>query len=455
MSDAGVSTDFDLLLGRVREALGEGGPAAIESVVEQLHASDIADIVQALDDAPSQLALLRALSPESASVALTEMDEGELRADLLAALAPAKSAELVHQLADDDAADLIAELEPAERAAILAELPAQEAGDLEDLLRYHEETAGGRMTTALVSLGSEMTAAEAIAEVRRQGREIEEFYTVFAVDAQGRLLGTLALADLIVADPEEAVASLVVPSTAAVTPDTDQEEVGRLLSRYNLVSMPVVDAEGVLLGRVTFDDVIDVLEAEQTEDILRLAGVRDGEEVRGGWLGAVRVRLPWLALNLVTATLAALVILHYEDLITRFIALAFLAPIIAAMGGNAGTQSLAITLRRLTLGEGELGERPWRAVGKEVLVGLTNGAALGLLASVIGYKVSGTPEMGLVVALAMWGNLAVAGFAGSFVPTLLDRIGIDPAVASSVFVHTMTDLVGFFLLLGIASAVLT
>ena len=218
--------------------------------------------------------------------------------------------------------------------------------------------------------------------------------------------------------------------------------------------MPVVDASNLLLGRVTFDDVIDVLEAEQTEDILRLAGVRDGDEVRGDWAGAVRVRLPWLALNLLTATLAALVILHYEDLIQRFIALAFLAPIIAAMGGNAGTQSLAITLRRLTLGEGELGERPWRAVGKEVLVGLTNGAALGLLASFIGYKVSGSPTMGLVVALAMWGNLAVAGFAGAFVPTLLDRLGLDPAVASSVFVHTMTDLVGFFLLLGIASALL-
>jgi len=455
MTESGATTEFDKLLERVRGALSESGRGSIAAIAEPLHASDVADLLQALGDAQAQLTLLRALPAQSASEALAEMDDGEAVGDLLAALAPAKSAELVHQLADDDAADLIAELEPDERAAILAELPAEEAGELEDLLRYDEETAGGRMTTSLVSIRNEITAAEAIEAVRRQGQEVEDFYTVFAVDAHQRLLGTLSLSDLIVADPSASVASMVEPPVATVTPDADQEEVGRLLSRYNLVSVPVVDAHAVLLGRVTFDDVIDVLEAEQTEDILRLAGVRDFDDVRGGWADAVRVRLPWLALNLVTATLAALVILWYEDLITRFIALAFLAPIIAAMGGNAGTQSLAITLRRLTLGEGELGERPWRAVGKEVVVGLTNGAALGLLASVIGYKVSGMPEMGLVVALAMWGNLAVAGFAGSFVPTFLDRMGIDPAVASSVFVHTMTDLVGFFLLLGIASSILT
>ncbi len=454
MSDASASTEFDLLLDAVRTALAGRDSPRLVALAEPLHPSDIADLVQALDDEEVQLAFLRGLSTEAASEALAEMDEGELRADLLAALAPSKSAELVHQLADDDAADLISELEPAERAAILAELSAEEAEDLEELLQYDEESAGGRMTTALVSIPSEMTAAAAIGEVRVQSREVGDFYSVFVVDAGGRLMGTLSLGDLISADPAETVESLVSPPVAVVMPEDDQEEVGRLLSRYNLVSVPVVDSNNVLLGRVTFDDVIDVLEAEQTEDILRLAGVRDGEVVRGGWFDAVRVRLPWLALNLVTATLAALVILHYEELIAQFIALAFLAPIIAAMGGNAGTQSLAITLRRLTLGEGEMGERPWRAVGKEVIVGLINGAALGLLASVIGYKVSGTPEMGLVVGLAMWGNLAVAGFAGAFVPTLLDRIGVDPAVASSVFVHTMTDLVGFFLLLGIASSIL-
>ena len=454
MSEGTSSTEFEALLERARDALASGHGETIQAVVEALHPSDVADLLQSLSDEDSQLNLLRALPAETASDALAEMDDGEASAALLVALAPSKRAELVHELADDDAADLIGELEPEEQAAILAELPAEEAGELEQLLSYDEETAGGRMTTALVAIQGERTAADAIVEVRRQGREVEDFYVLFVVDAQGRLLGTLGLADLIVADPDEPVATLVEPPVASVTTDADQEEVGRLLSRYNLVSIPVVDANEVLVGRVTFDDVIDVLEAEQTEDILRLAGVRDGEEVRGGYADAVRVRLPWLALNLVTATLAALVILYYEDLITRFVALAFLAPIIAAMGGNAGTQSLAITLRRLTLSEGELGERPWRAVGKEVLVGLTNGAALGLLASIIGYNVGGAWQWGAVVALAMWGNLAVAGFAGAFVPTLLDRMGLDPAVASSVFVHTMTDLVGFFLLLGIAASIL-
>ena len=232
MSDSAASTGFEELLDQVREAIANGGREQIESIVEQLHPSDIADVLQALEDEPSQLALLRALSSESASEALAEMEEGEVRADLLAALAPAKSAELVHQLADDDAADLIAELEPADRAAILAELPADEADELEDLLRYDEETAGGRMTTALVSLGSAMTAADAIAEVRRQGREVDDFYTVFVVDEAGRLLGTVSLADLVTADPTEPVQALVEPPVATVQPDADQEEVGRLLSRY-------------------------------------------------------------------------------------------------------------------------------------------------------------------------------------------------------------------------------
>lgn len=455
MSDAQATTEFEHLLEQVREALATQAPERINEIVGPLHPSDVADLLQALDDEDAQLTVLRTLSAEDASEALAEMDEGEARSELLAALAPSKGAELVHELADDDAADLIGELDPEERAAILAALPPGEAGELEQLLQYDEESAGGRMTTALVSVQSALTAEQAIVELRAQAREVEDFYTVFVIDADNRLLGTVSLADLIVSEPGGSVEHLVEAPVATVKPDTDQEEVGRLLSRYNLVSIPVVSDRGVLLGRVTFDDVMDVLEAEQTEDILRLAGVRDGEEVKAGYRDSVRVRLPWLALNLVTATLAALVILWYEDLITRFVALAFLAPIIAAMGGNAGTQSLAITLRRLTLSEGELGERPWRAVGKEVLVGLTNGAVLGALAAIIGYQVGGVPEMGLVVALAMWGNLAVAGFAGSFVPTLLDRIGVDPAVASSVFVHTMTDLIGFFLLLGIASAILT
>ncbi len=450
MSDA--QTDFEAWTVAVRGALQDPG-ADLVDLLRGRPAPDLADLLEDLDDPALAGAVLKGLPPELASETLTEMDESEERAVLLAALTPSLGAELLHELADDDAVDLISELEPAERDRILAELPAGEADELQDLLQYGEDTAGGIMTTAVVRLSGTATAEEAIAEVRRQGREVEDFYSVFVVDELDRLVGTLPLDDLILADPEAFVGSLAEPAVSVGT-DTDQEEVGRLLSRYNLVSIAVVNERGQLLGRITFDDVIDVLEAEQTEDIFRLVGVRDEEGLRDTWVESVRTRLPWLFLNLLTATGAASVIWIFEDMIQQFTALAVLAPIIAALGGNAGTQSLAVTVRRLTLSGSELGGRPWAPVGKEILVGLANGAALGILAAGIGYLVGGVPEMGVVVLLALWGNLIVAGFAGAFVPTLLSRLRVDPAVASAVFVHTMTDLIGFFLLLGIASQIL-
>jgi magnesium transporter len=438
----------------VAQRVTSGDRPWLEESLAELHPSDVADLLESLDDTELQVGLLRALPAELASETLAEMEEAEDAGDLLAALAPQKGAELIQELQDDDAADLIAELEPSERELILAELPAEEAEELKDLLLYGEETAGGLMTTALVSIESSLTADQAIQEVRRQGRAVEDFYTVFVVDREGRLVGTVPLDDLVISDPDKAVGDLAEPPVASVLTDVDQEEVGRLMGHYNLVSIPVLSDQGVLLGRITFDDVLDVMEAEQTEDILRLAGVQDEEEVRGTWAESVRSRLPWLFLNLVTASLAASVILVFEEAIDRYFALAFLMPVIAAMGGNAGTQSLAVTLRRLTLSDHAFSDDAWTAVRKEVAVGLINGAALGTLAAVLGVTLAGEPLLGVVVLLAMWANLAVAGFAGAFVPTLLSRFGVDPAVASSVFVHTFTDLCGFFLLLGLATKLL-
>ena len=420
-------------------------------LVEGLHASDLADVLERLDES-TQLTLLSALPVELASEALAEMDVGEDRADLLSSLSPERGAQLIRELADDDAADLIGELDLPSQRAILEKLPDETAGELIGLLQYDEESAGGLMTTDLVSVASTVTASEALHLVRLKGREVEDFYTVFVVDQIGRFMGTVRLDDLVIADPDERIEGLVEEPVAVVHPEEDQERVGRLIGRYNLASIPVVSAAGVLLGRITFDDVIDVIEAEQTEDILRLVGVTDDEDLRHTWVESVRTRLPWLALNLVTASLAASVILVYEEVIDQVITLAFLAPIIAAMGGSSGTQSLAITIRRLTV------EGPGNSRGlvlKELLIGLVIGGVLGLgIAGIALLVPDGNPRLGVVVMLAMWGNQIVAGFAGAFVPATLDRIGVDPSVASSVFVHTLTDLCGFFLLLGLASKLL-
>ncbi len=449
-----TADERDLKLESTRELIESllqvGDVLAAGELAVQLHASDLADL---FEHVPEELALqlVSVLPSELASEALAEMEEGEERNDLLGALSPEKTAELLHELPDDDAADLVGDLEPGERRRILEVLPAEEAGELIGLLRFDEESAGGLMTTELVVVQASLTAGEAIEQVRVQGREVDDFYTVFVVDEIGRLRGTLRLDDLITAEPNVSVAALVEAPIATVAPEVDQEEVGRLISRYNLAAIPVVSGEGVLLGRITFDDVIDVIEAEQTEDILRLAGLGDEEDLRYSWQEAVRARLPWLSLNLITASLAASVILVFEDTIDQVITLAFLAPIIAAMGGSSGTQSLAITIRRITV-EGSKGSGGW--VRGEILVGLVNGAVLGGGIALIALFVDGDPRLGLVVLLAMWGNQIVAGFAGAFVPATLDRLGVDPSVASSVFVHTLTDLCGFFLLLGLASRIL-
>ena len=435
-------------------ALAEKGEfSRLPALLAEMHPSDIADLVASVPSEEQRLEILKVLPNEIASETLVEMEEDEDRAELFTALDSTRGVALLQELADDDAADLLGELDPGDRDRMLAALPTEEAGEIRDLLRYGDETAGGLMTTALVSVSDEASAGQAIAEIRKQGREVEDFYTVFVVDERGRLQGTVPLDDLILADPADAVESLVEPAVAIVHPDTDQEEVGRVMGRYNLVSVPVVNDEGSLLGRITFDDVIDVIEAETTEDILKLAGVSDEEELKAGWFESVRARLPWLILNLATAGVAASVILRFEDVIREVTFLAFLMPVIAALGGNTGTQALAVTIRRIAVGDGLLAGQ-FQVVGKEVLVGLLNGFVLGALFALFAYFREGDPRIGVVVLLAMWANIIVAGFAGAMIPTVLNRLGVDPAIASSVFVHTLTDLVGFVMVLSLAAALL-
>ena len=441
---------------RIAALIGEGDIAALETLLEEFHPSDIADVVESLSE-DLRLALVRALPADLASETLAEMEEGDVRAELLSALAPAEGAELLHELSDDDAADLVGELAPETQDRLLAELPTDEAGDIRELLQYDEDTAGGIMTTALVSVLGHLTAGEAIEAVRVKGREVENFYTVFVVDEDTKLLGTVPLDDLILSDTDHRISDLVEPTVASVVPEADQEQVGHMIAHYNLASIPVVSDEGVLLGRVTFDDVIDVIEAESTEDLLLFSGVSEAEELRGSSLEAVRARLPWLLLNTKTASLAASVVWWFRSEIAAATLLAVVMPVVAGLGGNAGQQALAVTIRRLATSAGPL-EARGRVVRKEILVGFLNGGAIGLLVAVgagmLALAMGVDPRLGVVVLLAMWGNIAMAGFAGSFIPTVLDRMGQDPAVASTVFLTALTDLTGFLLLLGLATVML-
>ena len=437
----------------IQAMLEAGNEADLLEYVGGIHPSDMADIVERLAEG-ERLRLLELLPAEEAADALAEMEEEEHPEDLLVRMEPERIAEVVHELADDDAADLIGELEPEEQARVLESVPDEEEREIRELLHYPEDSAGGIMTRELLAVPYGCTAGEAIEHVREKGRDVSEFYTIFVVDGELRLKGVVSLQQLVLASPGASLADLVEEPPAVVPVHMDQEEVGRILSRYNLASIGVVDALGRLVGRVTFDDVIDVVEAESTEDILRFASVSEEEELRGSTADAVRSRLPWLAVNLVTMSLAALVVWFYRETIEQAAILAAVMPVIAGVGGNAGTQALAVTIRRIAVADESIAER-WTVVRKELVVGFINGLAIGLVVAAAGLLIPGTsPMFGLVVMISMWGNLVIASTAGAFFPILLESLGIDPAVASSVFVTTFTDFFGFFLLLGLATAVL-
>ena len=417
---------------------------------EELDPVDLADVLAGLDD-DERLDLVRRLPPELSSHALVEMPDESHAEDTLAALDPSVAADIVEELEDDDAADLLGELEVDEQERILAEVEDRE--DVDRLLRYDEETAGGLMTGHLVTVRSGQTVNDALDSIRHQAEEVEDFSQVFVTDDADRLIGVLSFKSLVVSSADRPVVEVMEEADLTVGPEVDQEEVARLMARYNVPSIAVVDREGRLLGRVTFDDVIDVVEAETTEDILRFGGVSADEELGATWGSAVRSRLPWLYLNLLTAFMAASVVVFFQDTIARTVALAAWMPIIAGMGGNAGTQALVVTVRRLAIGQIP-DSKKLGVILKEFLVGAINGLAIGLVVGAVAFMTGQGPRLGLVVFLAMTANLVVAGFAGAFVPIVLQRLGIDPAIASSIFVTTFTDMVGFALLLGLAGGVL-
>jgi magnesium transporter len=421
----------------------------IDAFVRRAHdlePADLADVLSALDD-EQRLRVVAALPPELSGEALVEMPEGEHAEATLARLRPAQAAEIVAEMEDDDAADLLGELPPQTQEWILQNV--EDRTEVDRLLRYDEETAGGRMTTHLVTVLDVETASQALDSVRRQAEEVQDFYQIFVTDGSRRLVGIVPLKDLVINPPARPVRDFMHDADLRVDPEMDQEEVARIMARYNLESVPVVDQSGRLLGRVTFDDVIDVVEEESTEDILKFGGVPADEELEARWDMAVRSRLPWLYVNLLTAFLAGGVVYFFQGTVQRFVSLAVWMPIIAGMGGNAGTQALAVTVRRLALGLIQRNEFV-RVVGKEILVGLINGLANGVVVALVAVVLHEGTRLGLVVFLAMTGNLLIAGFAGAFIPILLERFGVDPAVASSIFVTTFTDVFGFLLLLGLA-----
>jgi magnesium transporter len=422
-------------------------------LAEKAEPADLGDVLGSLDE-QTRLEIVEALPPNVSAPALVEMPDehqAEETLELLAERSPDAARDIVDELADDEAADLVGGLDPADQERLLASVEDRE--EIEELLRYDPETAGGLMTAAVVTVRASETAGDAIESLRRQAEEIEDFAQVYVVDDGDHLLGVLPIKALVTSPAARPVKDLMEDTEIRVSADTDQEEVARLIGRYNVPSVPVVDGAGKLLGQVTFDDVIDVVESEQTEDLLQFGGTSADEELSAPWSGAVRSRLPWLAVNLCTAFLAGWVASLFKEEISRVLALIFWMPIIAGMGGNGGTQALAVTVRRVALGLIPEGHAR-RVILKEVIAGLVNGLVIGLIAICVAVAMGHGAKLGVVVLLAMMGNLFVAGLAGGFIPILLGRLGVDPAVASSIFVTTFTDVCGFLLLFGLTSLII-
>ena len=436
-------------LHEIAELVRAGHIDAFVSAAHHLESADLADVLSSLDET-ERLVAVSALPPELSGDALAEMPEEEHAEDTLAALHPDQAADIVEELADDDAADLLGQMDEHTAERILAQVDSPERGEVERLLRYDEESAGGLMTTRLVTVADAATAAEAIEAIRKQSEEAEGFIQVYVTGKDGHLHGVVPLKGLVTSPPERPVREFMEDADIRVHPEEGQEHVADLMSRYNLLEVPVVDGNGRLLGRVTFDDVIDVVEAEATEDLLKFGGVSADEDLSATWTAAVRSRLPWLYVNLLTAFMAAAVVGIFQNTIAKITVLALWMPVIAGMGGNAGTQALAVTVRRLALGLVPKGQG-LEVVGKELLVGLINGIGNGVVVMIVAVIFGLGLRFGVIVFFAMSCNLMVAGFAGAFVPILLEKFKIDPAIASSIFVTTFTDMCGFLLLLGLAT----
>jgi magnesium transporter len=433
----------------------ESGPGAgkqLEEFLGTTHPADLADILEQLDEEERKI-LFGLLPAEVASETLAETEESH-QEELIESMDDETLQEVFEELRDDDATDIVQELSEQQAERVMRVIDVEDLEEIQTLMKYSDDTAGGVMTGELVSVKKDLTSAEAIEQVRQKGRDVQYFYTVYVVDEQNVLSGRVSLTDLILADPKALISEIIETDVVKVPPEMDQEEVARLMSRYNLVSLPVVDENGVLLGRVTVDDVIDIIEEEQAEDLLRLGGVDEAESIEHrDFFSSIRSRLPWLSLNLGFILIAAQIIGLYIEVLEREVLLAMFLPVVAGIGGSTSTQSLAVTLRRIILdGKPALGN--WQVIFKEVLVGMFNGFVICILVGAVVFILRpANLNLAMIVALATMFTMSIASFIGTTIPILLKTLGFDPTVSSS-FITTLTDLISFLLLLSLGALIL-
>jgi magnesium transporter len=434
---------------RVLDAVDAGDHVTARKLVEPLHPADVADLIE-LAARDEREGLVAALADIVDAEVYAELNE-HVRETLLDEMEPAQVADLAGQLDTDDAVAIIEDLEADDQRAVLEAMEPDDRAAVEDALTYPEETAGRLMQRDLIAVPEHWKVGQVIDYLRSNDELATDFWEVFVVSPDHHPVGTCKLSTILRSPRSAPVGAIMLEDQTLIPVDMDQEEVALRFQKYALISAAVVDGSGRLVGMITVDDIVHIIQEEAGEDVLLLSGAGEGD-INEPLLETYRGRVRWLAANLMTALVAATVIRFFEHSIERLAILAVLMPIVAGVGGNAGTQTLAVTVRAIATNQ-LTGSNRWRAVGRELRVALLNGLTIAFLIGTGVALVLGSVSLGGVIAAAMLFNIIVAGLAGVLVPLTLERYGADPAVASSVFVTMITDSIGFLAFLGLATAV--
>ena len=418
--------------------------------IDEIHPVDFLEALGEFDDDP--LIILEKLPDEYVALLLDYAEDDE-KFNLLSLFSKNRQAQIISEMSSDELVDLLGTLDEDEQNEIITNMNTEEVEEVKTLLSYDPESAGGIMATEFISIKETDTVNETINYLRTMAPDSETPYYIYVVDDLDVLKGVVPLRQIIVSTPDTLIKDIMIENIISAPVDMDQEEVSHIFEKYGFMAIPVVDHNGEILGIITVDDVMEIMKEEYTEDMFRLAGLDEEEKVAGTVIGAIKSRLPWLLVNLVTATLAAKTVSLFENTIAQIVALATFMPMVAGMGGNAGSQTLTLIIRGIAIGEINY-ENQAGILKKEIAIGIINGLCLGLVVGVLGYFWVGSLAFGFVIGTAMLLNLIIATISGYLVPVLLKKVGIDPALASAVFVTTVTDVLGFFFFLGLATVML-
>ena len=382
-----------------------------------------------------------------------EESEVKIQKKIISFISNERAINVFSYMQKDDIVDILGELNTGRRKELMLAMKKGDVDEIKALLGYKDDSAGGIMTTEYIALYKRLTISQAIKVIKEITPKTEYIDTIYVMNNNKKIVGTADLRNILVADENATIDDITNTNFIYVEPETDQEDVANLVSKYDLNAIPVLNSRKMMLGIITVDDIVDVLVEEQTEDILKMGGVAKEETLDSTLLQSIRMRLPWLLVNLITAFLAALTVKAFESTIAQVVALSATMSIVTGMGGNAGTQTVSIIIRNLAMGKVKFKE-VGKLLFKELLLGLINGAVIGLVTGVIVAAIYHNVFLGIIIFLAMIGNLIISGFFGLLIPIILEKLKVDPALSSSIFLTTATDVLGFFLFLSLASVFL-